>query len=65
MHSSFLQWQELSGNTQYAGVQLKKSGSGSGHATTWALATLLLVLCELQYLLQCKVNSMQTWFTNN
>jgi hypothetical protein len=31
---------------------LDHSGSGSGHATTWAWATLLLVMYELQYVLQ-------------
>jgi hypothetical protein len=46
-----LQWQELSGDTQYAGV-LDHSSSGSGHATTRARATLLLAIYELQYVLQ-------------
>jgi hypothetical protein len=31
---------------------LDHSGSGSGHATTWARATLLLAIYELQYVLQ-------------
>jgi hypothetical protein len=31
---------------------LDHSGSGSGHATTWAQATLLLAIYELQYVLQ-------------
>ncbi len=31
---------------------LDHSGSGSGHATTWARATLLLATYELQYVLQ-------------
>ncbi len=31
---------------------LEHSGSGSGHATTWARATLLLAMYELQYVLQ-------------
>jgi hypothetical protein len=40
----FSQQQELSGDTQYAGVPLEKSGSGSGHATMRALAMLQLSL---------------------
>ncbi len=31
---------------------LEHSGSGFGHAPTWARATLLLAMCELQYVLQ-------------
>jgi hypothetical protein len=31
---------------------LDHSGSGTGHATTWARATLLLAIYELQYVLQ-------------
>jgi hypothetical protein len=31
---------------------LNHSGLGSGHATTWARATLLLTMYELQYVLQ-------------
>ncbi len=31
---------------------LDHSGSGSGHATTWARATLLLAIYEIQYVLQ-------------
>ncbi len=31
---------------------LEHSGSGSSHATTWAQATLLLAIYELQYVLQ-------------
>ncbi len=31
---------------------MDQSGSGSGHATTQALATLQLMICELQYVLQ-------------
>ncbi len=36
MWELFSQWHELSGDTQYAGVNWKKSGLGSGHATTRA-----------------------------
>jgi hypothetical protein len=32
--------------------QLDQSGLGSGHATTWAWATLQLAIHELQYVLQ-------------
>jgi hypothetical protein len=31
---------------------LDQGGLGSGHATTWAWATLLLAMYELQYVLQ-------------
>jgi hypothetical protein len=31
---------------------LDQSGSGSGHATTWAWATLQLAIYQLQYVLQ-------------
>jgi hypothetical protein len=50
-HLSFSQWQELSGDTQYAGVPSDSSGSGWQRYTAWALA-LQLALRELQYVLQ-------------
>ncbi len=76
MWESFSQWQELSGNTQYARVPWDKRGSGSslarynsgsGHATTsvtWLQYVLQYIVINTTLLIKINVSVFITFFSS-